>query len=130
MNGYDILEPCFISEYDPEEPCFHCVAGAEELDKGGVKSQTSFSKLGQTERPLPVRIRIFGYASHLANPARNGFVSLSNLANKHSALCNVSDVTSFLWSCIFAINQASQRHFRCVKLCIAASLLLRPDRTD
>ncbi|KAJ8440354.1 hypothetical protein Cgig2_012790 [Carnegiea gigantea] len=94
LNGYDILEPCFISEYDPEEPCSHCVAGAGELDNESVKSQSSFSKLGQTQRPLPVRIRIFGHALHLVDPARHGFVSLSKLANKHTALCNEDKVAS------------------------------------
>lgn len=50
MNKYHILEPCFHS---PEQ---------QEAEFAGSLLPPSFRKLGETERPLRVRKRMFGRA--------------------------------------------------------------------
>ncbi|KAE9622122.1 putative carboxypeptidase C [Lupinus albus] len=62
LNIYDILEPCY---HDPET-------------KGNATSDNnlplSFRKLGETEKPLPVRKRMFGRAWPLGAPVKPGIV--------------------------------------------------------
>ncbi|KAI3934375.1 hypothetical protein MKW92_032579 [Papaver armeniacum] len=59
LNIYDILEPCFHSKE------------AEETDP---RIPSSFKNLGETERPLAVRKRMFGRAWPFRAPVREGLV--------------------------------------------------------
>ncbi|GAA0144655.1 serine protease [Lithospermum erythrorhizon] len=62
LNIYDILEPC----YHNTNPI--------KMKTGDTKLPPSFRKLGETERPMPVRKRMFGRAWPLAAPVRDGIV--------------------------------------------------------
>ncbi|CAL5386089.1 unnamed protein product [Camellia sinensis] len=62
-----------LNIYNILEPCYH---GTEilEMTTGNTKLPLSFRKLGETERPLPVRKRMFGRAWPLRAPVRDGIV--------------------------------------------------------
>ncbi|XP_015077397.1 serine carboxypeptidase 1-like [Solanum pennellii] len=62
LNVYDILEPCYHSK----EP--------SAITTGNSRLPMSFRKLGETERPLPVRKRMFGRAWPFKAPVRAGHV--------------------------------------------------------
>ncbi|KAM3373852.1 serine carboxypeptidase-like 20 [Capsicum galapagoense] len=62
LNLYDTLEPCYHSK----EPSV--------ITTGNSKLPMSFRKLGETERPLPVRKRMFGRAWPFKAPVREGRV--------------------------------------------------------
>ncbi|KAJ3697383.1 hypothetical protein LUZ61_001088 [Rhynchospora tenuis] len=62
LNKYHILEPCFHS---PEQ---------QEAEFANSRLPSSFRKLGETERPLQVRKRMFGRAWPLNLPVREGRV--------------------------------------------------------
>lgn len=69
INIYDILEPCFHS---PNEKNGN---GINERKKNGNSNvPKSFQELGQTEKPMPVRKRIFGRAWPFRAPVREGHV--------------------------------------------------------
>lgn len=78
LNVYNILEPC---HHDPEV--------ATNLSSN---LPLSFQKLGLTERPLPVRKRMFGRAWPFRAPVRDGPVTLwpQLLANTRHVPCVVS----------------------------------------
>ncbi|CAF2158235.1 unnamed protein product [Brassica rapa subsp. trilocularis] len=60
LNIYNILEPCFHG------------TSTSPIDMGSIPP--SFLKLGKTERPLPVRKRMFGRSWPLGAVVRPGFV--------------------------------------------------------
>ncbi|XP_042486582.1 serine carboxypeptidase-like 20 isoform X2 [Macadamia integrifolia] len=62
LNIYDILEPC---NHNP---------AAGKIADGNIKLPDSFKHLGETERPLAVRKRMFGRAWPYGAPVRDGLV--------------------------------------------------------
>ncbi|KAK7350563.1 hypothetical protein VNO77_09326 [Canavalia gladiata] len=62
LNIYNILEPCYHG------------TEAEEIAASIVNLPSSFRKLGETERPFPVRKRMFGRAWPLRAPVKDGIV--------------------------------------------------------
>ncbi|XAR60886.1 Carboxypeptidase C [Bertholletia excelsa] len=86
LNIYNILEPCYHS---PE---------IIELPTGDIKLPSSFRKLGETERPLPVRKRMFGRAWPLRAPVRDGIVpTWPQLLNSEDVPCFDDEIaTSWL----------------------------------
>ncbi|XP_016504046.1 serine carboxypeptidase-like 20 [Nicotiana tabacum] len=62
LNLYDILEPCYHSK------------DSSVISTGNSRLPMSFRKLGETERPLPVRKRMFGRAWPFRAPVREGHV--------------------------------------------------------
>lgn len=79
LNIYDILEPCY---HDPE---------AREIPTNKIKLPSSFKKIGETDRPLPVRKRMFGRAWPLRAPVRDGFVpTWPQLLSSSNVPCTVS----------------------------------------
>lgn len=62
INTYDILEPCYHGD------------GSKSAASNNTRLPVSFQQLGETERPLSVRKRMFGRAWPLGIPARNGIV--------------------------------------------------------
>ncbi|CAN4101159.1 unnamed protein product [Withania somnifera] len=62
LNVYDILEPCYHSK------------DASGITSDNSKLPMSFHKLGETERPFPVRKRMFGRAWPFKAPVREGHV--------------------------------------------------------
>lgn len=79
VNIYDILEPCYHS---PE---------AMRIASTNSKLPASFRRLGETERPLAVRTRMFGRAWPLRAPVREGIVpTWPELLNSNSVPCTVS----------------------------------------
>ncbi|XP_061342571.1 serine carboxypeptidase-like 20 [Gastrolobium bilobum] len=81
LNVYDILEPCY------HYPTDHA--------KGNKSLPLSFQQLGTTDKPLPVRKRMFGRAWPFLAPVKDGLVPLwPQLAqNKHIA-CTSDEVAS------------------------------------
>ncbi|XP_072981765.1 serine carboxypeptidase 1-like [Typha angustifolia] len=65
LNIYDILEPCYHS---PE------VKEVVSDDSNNSRLPSSFRTLGETDRPLPVRKRMFGRSWPLRAPVRDGRV--------------------------------------------------------
>ncbi|XP_056177314.1 serine carboxypeptidase-like 20 [Syzygium oleosum] len=83
LNIYDILEPCY---YGPST--WTVKAGKDRLP-------TSFRQLGETERPLPVRKRMFGHAWPLRAPVRDGRVpTWPELLNSKSVPCFNDEVAT------------------------------------
>lgn len=79
LNIYDILEPCY---HAPE---------IREPTTGNSRLPSSFRKLGETDRPLAVRKRIFGRAWPFRAPVRDGIVpSWPQLLNSNDVPCTVS----------------------------------------
>ncbi|XP_057965173.1 serine carboxypeptidase-like 20 [Malania oleifera] len=86
LNIYDILEPCY---HGPE---------LREITNGNARLPSSFRKLGETDKPLPVRRRMFGRAWPLRAPVREGLVpTWPELLNSNSVPCTDDEVaTSWL----------------------------------
>lgn len=61
LNIYNILEPCYHAN------------NSNKMNEN-TKLPLSFRKLGETERPLPVRTRIFGRAWPFKAPVKPGYV--------------------------------------------------------
>lgn len=79
LNIYDILEPCYY--------------GTDTRDVADIKIRlpSSFLELGETDRPLPVRKRMFGRAWPFRAPVREGIVpTWPQLLNGQSVPCTVS----------------------------------------
>ncbi|KAI4356289.1 hypothetical protein L6164_000321 [Bauhinia variegata] len=62
LNIYDILEPCYYGTV------------TKDTKTSNPRLPASFRMLGETERPLPVRKRMFGRAWPLRAPVRDGIV--------------------------------------------------------
>uniref|UniRef100_M1CNC5 Carboxypeptidase n=1 Tax=Solanum tuberosum TaxID=4113 RepID=M1CNC5_SOLTU len=81
LNIYDILEPCYHTPYSTKN---------SELPM-------SFRKLGETERPLPVRTRMFGRAWPFNAPVREGLVpSWPELLDHNNVFCT-DDTVATAW---------------------------------
>uniref|UniRef100_A0A2P2LUR9 Carboxypeptidase n=2 Tax=Rhizophora mucronata TaxID=61149 RepID=A0A2P2LUR9_RHIMU len=86
LNIYDILEPCY---YD---------AATRQISDAKIRLPSSFQQLGQTDRPFPVRKRMFGRAWPLRAPVREGIVpTWPQLLNSEGVPCTDDKVaTSWL----------------------------------
>nr|DAD25390.1 TPA_asm: hypothetical protein HUJ06_026854 [Nelumbo nucifera] len=62
-----------LNIYNILEPCYHSPEAADEA-AGNIRLPYSFRKLGETEKPLAVRKRMFGRAWPLRAPIRDGYV--------------------------------------------------------
>lgn len=103
LNIYDILEPCY---HDPHTNSF---------SKAPLRFPSSFRKLGETERPLPVRNRMFGRAWPYRAPVRQGFVpSWPQLSNSDSGVPCI--VTRLFFLLLFPISSC---HSYTTETCIA-----------
>ncbi|KAI8012994.1 Serine carboxypeptidase-like 20 [Camellia lanceoleosa] len=83
-----------LNIYNILEPCYH---GTEilEMTTGNTKLPLSFRKLGETERPLPVRKRMFGRAWPLRAPVRDGIVpTWPQLLQSNNVPCTDDEVAS------------------------------------
>lgn len=82
LNVYDILEPCY---HDPNA----------SASKGNSSLPLSFQQLGATERPLPVRTRLFGRAWPFRATIKNGPVTLWPQLASQLNLSHGGDVPCF-----------------------------------
>ncbi|XVF21277.1 hypothetical protein REPUB_Repub12eG0076500 [Reevesia pubescens] len=83
LNIYNILEPCY---HVPETP---------ETTDMKIRLPSSFRKLGETDRPLAVRKRMFGRAWPLRAPVRDGIVpTWPQLLNSQSVPCTDDEVAT------------------------------------
>ncbi|KAL4311798.1 hypothetical protein GQ457_01G055300 [Hibiscus cannabinus] len=83
LNIYNILEPCYHSPY-----------AAENTDIK-IRLPSSFQKLGETDRPLGVRKRMFGRAWPLRAPVRDGIVpTWPQLLNGNNVPCTDDEVAT------------------------------------
>uniref|UniRef100_A0A166JFP7 Carboxypeptidase n=1 Tax=Daucus carota subsp. sativus TaxID=79200 RepID=A0A166JFP7_DAUCS len=85
LNIYDILEPCYHGSEN-------------KITTVTTRLPQSFRKLGETERPLPVRTRMFGRAWPLRATVRDGIVpTWPQLLNSGNVPCTDDEVaTSWL----------------------------------
>ncbi|KAJ4795079.1 Carboxypeptidase [Rhynchospora pubera] len=82
LNIYDILEPCYHG------------SEIKEVTQNS-KLPLSFRRLGESNRPMPVRKRIFGRAWPLRAPVRDGRVpSWNELASSGSVPCTNDEVAT------------------------------------
>ncbi|GAB4827172.1 carbohydrate-binding module 1 protein [Ancistrocladus abbreviatus] len=94
LNIYDILEPCYHG------------SSTRSATTGNIRLPSSFKKLGETKRPLPVRKRMFGRAWPLRAPVRDGIVPMwPQLANSESVPC-MDDEVATLWLNNDAVRKA------------------------
>lgn len=93
-----------LNIYDILEPCYH---GTEsKITTGTKRLPQSFRKLGETERPLPVRTRMFGRAWPLRAPVRDGIVpTWPQLLNSGNVPCTNDEVAT-LWLNNEAVRKA------------------------
>ncbi|GMI70872.1 serine carboxypeptidase-like 20 [Hibiscus trionum] len=83
LNIYNILEPCYHS---PETP---------EITDIKIRLPSSFWKLGETDKPLAVRKRMFGRAWPIRAPVRDGIVpTWPQLLNSLSVPCTDDEVAT------------------------------------
>ncbi|KAF8014705.1 hypothetical protein BT93_H0498 [Corymbia citriodora subsp. variegata] len=83
LNIYDILEPCYHG------------ASMWSIMATNDRLPASFRRLGETERPLPVRTRMFGRAWPLRAPVRDGRVpTWPELLNSNSVPCTDDEVAT------------------------------------
>lgn len=64
-----------LNEYNILEPCYHR-PGKNADETGKTKLPLSFKQLGVTDRPLPVRTRMFGRAWPFRAPVKDGILPL------------------------------------------------------
>lgn len=77
-----------LNIYDILEPCYHAPGSIIQLKNTNVP--LSFRRLGETERPLPIRKRIFGRAWPYRAPVKDGYVpSWPQLLNSVNVPCTV-----------------------------------------
>ncbi|KAK6145164.1 hypothetical protein DH2020_021984 [Rehmannia glutinosa] len=82
-----------LNIYDILEPCYHGTPSKIRLED--TKLPPSFRRLGETERPLPIRKRIFGRAWPLRAPVRDGYVpTWPQLMNSESVPCTDDEVAN------------------------------------
>lgn len=97
LNIYDILEPCYHSPDSGMQSTAHLRLPSKI---------SSFKALGETERPLPVRKRIFGRAWPLRAPVRDGRVpTWPEIANSASVPC-INDEVATSWLNDKAVRKA------------------------
>ncbi|KAG6403516.1 hypothetical protein SASPL_135739 [Salvia splendens] len=93
-----------LNIYDILEPCYHAPASIIQLKNSSVPP--SFRKLGETERPLPVRKRIFGRAWPYRAPVRDGYVpTWPQLLNGENVPCTDEEVAD-IWLNNEAVRKA------------------------
>jgi serine carboxypeptidase-like clade I len=83
LNVYNILEPCY---HDTE---------ADKIITSYIRLPSRFRELGETEKPHPVRKRMFGRAWPLRAPVRDGNVpTWPQLINSNNVPCTVCFFTT------------------------------------
>ncbi|KAF5821981.1 putative carboxypeptidase C [Helianthus annuus] len=86
INMYNILEACYHGDI------------SSKISLGKSNLPASFRKLGETERPLPVRTRMFGRAWPFRAPVKPGYVpSWPELLNGAPAVPCTDDVVATIW---------------------------------
>lgn len=85
VNIYDILEPCY---HNPD---------AREISIIKTKLPFTFKMLGETDRPFPVRKRMFGRAWPLRAPVRDGFVPTWPQLLRSSNVPCINDEIATAW---------------------------------
>lgn len=84
LNIYDILEPCYHGS-------------GSKITTVTSRLPQSFRKLGETDRPLPVRTRMFGRAWPLRASVRDGIVpTWPQLLNSGNVPCTVSTLLLYM----------------------------------
>ncbi|XP_058196663.1 serine carboxypeptidase-like 20 [Rhododendron vialii] len=96
LNVYNILEPCYHGT----------VTEDTIIDNPKLPTASSFRNLGETERPLPVRRRMFGRAWPFKAPIRDGVIPTRQqiLNNKHVP-CTDDEVAT-LWLNTVSVRKA------------------------
>ncbi|KAG4120534.1 hypothetical protein ERO13_D11G149200v2 [Gossypium hirsutum] len=85
-----------LNIYDILEPCYHAPETLENTDIK-IRLPSSFRKLGETNRPLAVRTRMFGRAWPLRAPVRDGIVpTWPQLLDAESVPCT-DDTVATQW---------------------------------
>ncbi|XP_073117930.1 serine carboxypeptidase 1 isoform X1 [Elaeis guineensis] len=85
-----------LNIYDILEPCYHTLEIREVLS-GNSRLPSSFRRLGETNRPLPVRKRMFGRSWPLRAPVQDGYVPTWPELGSSSVPCMNDEVaTSWL----------------------------------
>ncbi|KAL0460423.1 UNVERIFIED_CONTAM: Serine carboxypeptidase 1 [Sesamum latifolium] len=81
-----------INIYDILEPCYHETPSRIQLN---TRLPPSFRRLGETERPLPVRKRMFGRAWPFRAPVRDGYVpTWPQILNSEEVPCTDDEVAN------------------------------------
>ncbi|XP_020577911.1 serine carboxypeptidase 1-like [Phalaenopsis equestris] len=83
-----------LNIYDTLEPCYHSTASSHVSQRRKLPS--SFRRLGETDRPLPVRKRMFGRAWPLWAPVMEGHVPTWPELGSQSVPC-MNDEFATLW---------------------------------
>ncbi|XP_024926368.3 serine carboxypeptidase-like 20 isoform X2 [Ziziphus jujuba] len=90
-----------LNVYDILEPCYHIPTKEKNIGNGSGTTglPISFRQLGKTERPLPVRKRMFGRAWPYRAPVRDGQVpSWSHIMSKNNVFVPCfDDRVAMLW---------------------------------
>ncbi|RYR40223.1 hypothetical protein Ahy_A09g045940 [Arachis hypogaea] len=95
-----------VNIYDILEPCYHATEEEEFNKETYIRLPSSFRKLGETERPLPVRKRMFGRAWPLRAPVRAGIVpTWPELSNNNNVPCT-DDRVATAWLNNEAVRKA------------------------
>ncbi|XP_076915996.1 serine carboxypeptidase 1-like [Bidens hawaiensis] len=95
INIYDILEPCYHGD------------NLSDIKLAKSKLPASFRKLGETERPLPVRTRMFGRAWPFRAPVKAGYVpSWPELFNGARRIPCTDDEVATIWLNNEAVRKA------------------------
>ncbi|XP_076902395.1 serine carboxypeptidase 1-like [Bidens hawaiensis] len=95
INLYNILEPCYHGD------------SSNDTKLAKSKLPASFKKLGETERPLPVRTRMFGRAWPFRAPVKPGYVpSWPELLSSAVRVTCTDDEVATIWLNNEAVRKA------------------------
>lgn len=97
-----------INIYDILEPCYHGDSSSKiRLRTSESNLPESFRRLGETERPLPVRTRMFGRAWPFRAPVKAGYVpSWPELLNSAENVPCTDDEVATVWLNNEAVRKA------------------------
>ncbi|KAK0589817.1 hypothetical protein LWI29_018853 [Acer saccharum] len=114
-----------LNIYNILEPCYHDTEMRQNTDIN-IRLPSSFQQLGETDRPLPVRTRMFGRAWPFRAPVREGRVpTWPELLNSNSVPCTDDEVAT-AW-----LNDAAVRKaIHADEVSIAGSWEICTDRID
>ncbi|KVG98785.1 Peptidase S10, serine carboxypeptidase, partial [Cynara cardunculus var. scolymus] len=99
LNFKEVTKECQGTYYSPaNDDCESNLAKVDQIRLGNTNLPLSFRKLGETERPLPVRTRMFGRAWPFRAPVKAGYVpTWPELLNSAENVPCTDDEVATVW---------------------------------
>ncbi|KAJ4833226.1 Serine carboxypeptidase-like 20 [Turnera subulata] len=112
-----------LNIYDVLEPCYHA-PNIREVTDADSRLPSSFRKLGETDKPLPVRKRMFGRAWPFRAPVIDGILPTWPQLLKDNGLACTSDEVATTW----VNNEAIRKALHAENISVSGPWMLCTDR--